>query len=107
KDERYKSFIGKNVILPIAERAIPVIADEYVDMEFGTGALKITPAHDTNDWEVGQRHKLDQPVTIDADGKLSKNEYVPKHLQGLERFAARKQIVEELELTGLLSGIDD
>jgi valyl-tRNA synthetase len=107
KDERYKSFIGKNVILPIAARQIPVIADEYVDTDFGTGALKITPAHDANDWEVGQRHKLAEPVIIDAHGKLCQNEFVPAHLQGKERFIARKQVVEELDLTGLLAETKD
>ncbi len=101
-DSRYKNYIGKEVLLPLTKRPIPVIADQYVDREFGTGALKITPAHDANDWEVGQRHNLEQPTVIDAHGKLMACDFVPKNLHGIERFEARKTIVSELEETGLL-----
>ena len=102
EDARYKNAIGKEVLLPLTKRPIPVIADQYVDREFGTGALKITPAHDANDWEVGQRHKLEQPTIIDALGNLMTHDFVPKNLHGVERFEARKQIVAELEESGLL-----
>jgi valyl-tRNA synthetase len=103
KDPRYQGVIGKQVLLPMTDRKIPVIGDEYVDTEFGTGALKVTPAHDVNDWEIGQRHKLEQPQVIDKFGKLVANdEYVPKQFQGMERFAARKAAVAELEEKGFL-----
>lgn len=101
-DARYKQFIGKTVRLPLTDRDIPVIADTYVDREFGTGALKITPAHDANDWEVGQRHKLPMPVVIDAHGKMLANDEVPAQFQQMERFACRAAAVEELKATGLL-----
>jgi valyl-tRNA synthetase len=107
EDERYRHFVGKSVKLPLTGRAMPVIADEYVDKDFGTGALKITPAHDANDFEVGQRHDLPKPVVIDSHGKLAAHEYVPEHLQGKERFAVRKQVVEELETAGLLAEVRD
>ncbi len=106
-DKRYSSLVGASVLLPLTDRPIPVIADEYVDMEFGTGALKITPAHDANDWEVGQRHNLASPVVIDQQGKLSANEFVPADLHGKERFAARGEIVSQLETAGLLSEVQD
>ena len=102
EDERYKQFVGKNVRLPLTERQLPVIEDSYVEKDFGTGALKITPAHDANDWEVGQRHKLDQPVVIDPEGKMSVNEFVPAKFQGKDRFEARKLVVEQLQEEGLL-----
>ncbi len=106
-DPRYQSFIGKTVLLPLSGRPLPVIADEYVDREFGTGALKITPAHDANDWEIGQRHKLPSPVVLDAHAKLMQNEYVPERFQGQERFAARKNIVFELSETDYLAEVKD
>ena len=99
-DERYKAFIGKHVKLPLAGKIIPVIADEYVDPQFGTGALKITPAHDFNDFEVARRHGL-QPVGIlRLDAHL--NENVPQNYRGLERFAARKQVLADLKKENLL-----
>ena len=101
-DDRYKSFIGKNVRLPLTDREIPVVADHHADREFGTGALKITPAHDANDWEVGQRHNLAAPITIDLAGKLFANEFVPEKFQGMDRFAARTAIVEALTDSGNL-----
>jgi len=102
-DDRYKSFIGKTVRVPLTQRDIPVIADKYVDREFGTGALKITPAHDANDWEVGQRHNLASPVVIDAEAKMLANEFVPTQFHGKDRFACREAAVEELKTAELLN----
>lgn len=102
EDPRYKEFIGKKVKLPLTDRELPVVGDSYVDREFGTGALKITPAHDANDWEIGQRHGLPSPVILDPTGHLCANEYVPQNLQKLERFEARKQTVADLQAKGLL-----
>ena len=101
-DSRYKNFVGKKVILPLTDRQIPVIADSYVDKEFGTGVLKITPAHDINDFEVGQRHKLERPIVIDEAGKLVRDPLVPNNYQGMERFAARKKVAEDLAEQGFL-----
>src|SRR5690606_11526552 len=98
-DERYKDLIGKTVILPIVGREIPIIADEYVDPEFGSGAVKITPAHDPNDFEIGQRHQLPQILVMDESGKL--NEKAGKY-QGLDRFECRKQLVNDLKESGVL-----
>ena len=103
RDERYRSLIGRQVILPLAERPIPVVADEYVSVEFGTGALKITPAHDPNDFEVGRRHNLPAVVAIAPDGKMT--EAAGKY-QGKDRFAARKEIVRDLEALGLLEKVE-
>ncbi|MDL2237181.1 valine--tRNA ligase [Christensenellaceae bacterium OttesenSCG-928-K19] len=104
KDERYKDLIGKNVILPLMNRKIPVIADEYVDMEFGTGAVKITPAHDPNDYEVGKRHNLPMPRIMDDAGIINNNggDYA-----GLDRNEARNQIVADLKDEGLLAETED
>ncbi len=99
KDERYKDLIGKTVILPLLNKEIPIIEDEYVDMEFGTGAVKITPAHDPNDFEVAVRHGLSMPRVINDDGTI--NELGGKYC-GLDRYEARKKIVEDLESEGLL-----
>lgn len=99
KDERYKNLVGKVAILPLVNREIPIIADDYVDMEFGTGAVKITPSHDPNDFEVGERFHLGQCIVIDEKGYINSNggEY-----EGLERFEARKKIVEDLKDQGYL-----
>ena len=99
KDERYKNLVGKVAILPLINREIPIIADDYVDMEFGTGAVKITPSHDPNDFEVGERFHLGQCIVIDEKGYINSNggEY-----EGLERFEARKKIVEDLKDQGYL-----
>ena len=105
EDERYKNVIGKEVRLPLQGRIIPVIADEYVDMEFGTGVLKITPAHDANDFEVGARHGL-EPINV-MNGDATLNEIVPSEFQGMERFAARKKAVAALEEQGLIEKIED
>jgi len=96
EDNRYKKFIGEKVTLPLTDRLIPVIADSYVDREFGTGVLKITPAHDPNDFEVGQRHKLDMPLVIDETGKLLADPLVPKAYHGKDRFVVREQVVIDL-----------
>jgi valyl-tRNA synthetase len=100
EDERYKNITGKTLILPLTERKIPVLADNYVDREFGTGALKITPAHDPNDWEVGKRHGLPVINIITGDGKL--NDETPAKYRGLTIQAARKAVVEDLKSGGFL-----
>ena len=102
-DERYQSLVGKTITLPIVGREIPIIADDYVDMDFGTGCVKITPAHDFNDYEMGKRHDLPMlnVMTIDA----TMNENVPKPYQGLDRYEARKQVIKDLEEADLLDSI--
>ena len=99
-DSRYQHLVGKSVRLPIAQRTIPVIADDYVDREFGTGVVKITPAHDFNDWQVGQRHKLVAISVLTLDAKM--NEFAPAEYQGLDRYVARQKILDELQAQGLL-----
>ena len=103
-DERYKDLVGKNAILPIVNKEIPIIADSYVDREFGTGVVKITPAHDPNDFEVGVRHNLPKINVMNDDGTM--NEKAGKYA-GLDRYEARKQIVEELKNEGLLVRVED
>ena len=103
-DERYKDLIGKLVVLPIVGREIPIIADEYADPEKGSGAVKITPAHDFNDFEVGKRHGLPMISILDKDAKI--NENGPKEYVGMDREAARKKVVAEIEALGLLEKID-
>ena len=100
EDERYRHLVGKTVRLPVAERTIPIIADDYVDREFGTGVVKITPAHDFNDWQVGQRHQLAAINVLSLDAKI--NEFGPAEYQGLDRYAARQKILDELQEKGLL-----
>lgn len=104
-DERYKHLVGKNVILPLVGRKIPIVADEYSDPEKGTGAVKITPAHDFNDFEVGQRQNLQMINVLDSTAHLNDN--VPEVYRGLERFVARKRIIEDMESLGLLAEIQD
>jgi len=104
EDDRYQHLIGKNVKLPLCDREIPIIGDDYVDREFGTGVVKVTPAHDFNDYAVGQRHGLPMIGILNLEGFV--NEAAPKQYQGLERFAARKQIVADLEAQGYLLKID-
>lgn len=99
KDKRYAKTVGKNVLLPLTDRKIPVIADDYVDPAFGTGAVKITPAHDPNDFEVGKRHDLPIICVMDEDGKMSEN---AGKYAGMDRFAARKAMLADLEAQGLL-----
>ena len=102
-DERYQALIGKTVILPLVNREIPIIADEYVEQDFGTGVVKITPAHDPNDFEVGNRHNLPRINVMNDDATM--NELAGKY-QGMDRFAARKAIVKDLEEAGLLVKIE-
>ncbi|MFA5537488.1 MAG: valine--tRNA ligase [Bacillota bacterium] len=104
RDERYQNLIGKKVVLPLVNKEIPVIADEYVDMEFGTGVVKITPSHDPNDFEVALRHNLPGLTVIDREGKMSPG---AGKYAGLDRYACRKQVVLDLEAEGLLYKTDD
>ncbi|WP_299546969.1 valine--tRNA ligase [uncultured Helicobacter sp.] len=104
QDERFKHYLGKRVILPLLGRKIPIIADLQVDMEFGTGAVKVTPAHDVNDYEVGKHHSLEQIVIFDKYGILNEN---AGEFAGLERLEARKSIVEKLEKLGFIEKIED
>jgi len=100
EDERYKHLIGQQVKLPLCGRTIPVIADDYVDKDFGTGVVKVTPAHDTNDYQVGQRHKLDMICVLNLDATINSN--APEKYRGLDRFVARKAVVADLEAAGTL-----
>ena len=102
-DERYKDIVGKMLVLPLTDRQIPIIADSYVEKEFGTGMVKITPAHDPNDYEVGKRHNLEIMSVIEKDGKL--NDYAGK-FSGMDAFGARDAIVEELKNQGLIEKIE-
>ncbi|PIP78442.1 MAG: valine--tRNA ligase, partial [Gammaproteobacteria bacterium CG22_combo_CG10-13_8_21_14_all_40_8] len=121
-DERYQALVGKEIILPLVKRRIPIIKDHYVDAEFGTGCVKITPAHDFNDYEVGKRNNLPMFNLFNADAEIlpqaqvynadgtenhEHNAFIPENYQGLDRFAARKQIVAEFESLGLIEKIDD
>ena len=103
-DERFRALVGKSVSLPLTGREIPIIADEYVDPAFGTGCVKITPAHDFNDYLVGQRHSLPMINVLTPDARL--NEQAPPDLRGLDRFEARKRIVAQLQAAGLLERVD-
>ncbi len=103
-DERYKHLIGKKIIVPFVQREVPIIADDYVDLEFGTGCLKVTPAHDINDYEIGKRHNLEVIDCFNADGTISAK---AGYFVGLERFKARKEAAKELEETGLLLKTED
>ena len=103
-DERYQHFIGKNVLLPLMNREIPIIADTYVDREFGTGVVKITPAHDPNDFEVGKRHNLPEIDVMTDDGHMSE---AAGTYAGLDRFDARTRIVADLEELGLLERVNE
>ena len=105
KDSRYKNLIGKNAILPILERAVPIIADDSIDIGFGTGAVKITPAHDLNDWQIGQKHKLPLISVIDERGKINDN--APEVYRGMKAVEARQKIVDDLEKIGLVAKIED
>jgi valyl-tRNA synthetase len=104
-DDRYQHLIGQTVELPLCNRSIPIIADNYVDPEFGTGCVKITPAHDFNDYEVGQRHDLPLINILTVDAAI--NDEAPEAYRGLDRYAARKQIIADFEAAGLLEKIDD
>jgi valyl-tRNA synthetase len=104
-DERYASMVGKSVTLPLTNREIPIIADDYVDPEFGTGCVKITPAHDFNDYEIGKRHDLPMINVLTIDACI--NDEAPKPYRGMDRYAARRQIVDDLKALGLLEKIED
>ncbi|WP_144781164.1 valine--tRNA ligase [Macrococcoides caseolyticum] len=103
EDERYKEMIGKNVVLPIMNREIPVLADEYVEMDFGTGAMKVTPAHDPNDFEIGNRHNLERINVMNTDGSI--NQLGGKY-EGLDRFECRKQLIADLKESGELVKVE-
>ncbi len=103
EDERYAHLIGKNVVLPLCEREIPIIADSYVDKEFGTGCVKVTPAHDFNDWQVGHRHGFAPIGILTLDARI--NEHGPEKYRGMDRFEARRAIVADLEAQGLLEAV--
>lgn len=103
EDERYKKYIGKHVVLPIVNKLIPIVADEHADMEFGTGVVKITPAHDPNDFEVGNRHNLERIIVMNPDATM--NEHAGKYC-GMDRFACREALVKDLEEAGLLISIE-
>lgn len=103
-DARYKGRVGQDLVLPLVNRRIPVIADIYPDPEFGSGAVKITPAHDANDYAVGQRHNLPMPVILDERARITA-EGGP--YAGLDRLEARKRIVADLEAGGFLERVDD
>jgi len=102
-DERYNKYIGKNVVLPVLNKLIPIVADEHADPEFGTGVVKITPAHDPNDFEVGNRHNLERIVVINKDGTMNENASI---YNGLDRFECRRKLVSDLEKSGLLIKIE-
>ena len=104
RDERYKDLIGETCILPLMDREIPIVADEYVDMEFGTGAVKITPSHDPNDFEIGERHDLGQSIIMNEDATINEN---GGKYNGLDRYEARKQIVRDLKDLNLLEEIKE
>ncbi|WP_343717233.1 valine--tRNA ligase, partial [Inquilinus sp.] len=104
-DERYKDLVGRNVVLPLVGRLIPIVADEYSDPEKGSGAVKITPAHDFNDFEVGRRHNLPLINILDEEARL--NDEVPEAYRGLDRYEARKRVVADLEALGLVEKIED
>jgi valyl-tRNA synthetase len=104
EDERYQGVIGRKIVLPVVEREIPIIGDPYVDIEFGTGALKITPAHDFNDFEIGLKHGLEQIKVIDESGRMNEN---AGPYQGMDRFECRKRIIEDFERDGVLLKTED
>ena len=103
-DKRYQKYIGKNVILPVANKKIPIVADNHADPEFGTGVVKITPAHDPNDFEVGNRHNLERIIVINPNGTMNENAF---KYNGLDRFECRKQLVEDLKKEDLLIKVEE
>ncbi len=105
EDERYQHLVGKHIVLPLTGRLIPIIADDYVDREFGTGCVKITPAHDFNDYDIGQRHQLPLINVLTDNARI--NDDMPEKYRGLDRFEARKQIVADLEAQGWLEKVED
>jgi len=103
-DERYKHLAGKKVIIPLVNKTIPIIQDEYIDLEFGTGVLKVTPAHDINDYNIGQKHNLPNVDVLNDDGTIAE---IAGLYVGMDRFACRKQIAKDLDLAGLLEKVED
>ena len=101
-DERYSRLIGESAVLPLVGRRLPIIADDYVDPEFGTGALKITPGHDQNDFEIGRKHRLEEITVIGEDGRIT--DAAPERFRGMETHEAAEAVVAELREQGLLSG---
>ena len=106
-DDRYKDLIGQTATIPIVNREVKIIADDYVDVEFGSGCVKITPAHDFNDYEIGKRHNLEMIRCLDFDGKIEDHEFIPHELRGLDRFEAREKIIDMLKNQNLLKGVKD
>ena len=106
-DDRYKDLIGKTAVIPVVNREVEIIADDYVDVEFGSGCVKITPAHDFNDYEIGKRHNLEMIRCLDFDGKIENHEFIPQELRGLDRFEAREKIIDMLKNQNLLKGVED
>ena len=104
-DERYKDLVGKTIALPLTNRAIPIVADEFVEAEFGTGAVKVTPAHDPNDYQIGQRHDLEQLLIMNDDGTM--NAAAGAEFDGMDRFAAREKVVAMFDELGLLEKVED
>jgi valyl-tRNA synthetase len=104
-DERYNDLIGKTIALPLTDREIPIIADEYVESEFGTGAVKVTPAHDPNDWEIGERHNLEKLVVMNDDATM--NAAAGAEFEGLDRYEAREKVIAKFEELGLLEKVED
>jgi len=104
-DLRYQGLVGKQVIIPFTDKKIPIIVDEYVDAQFGTGAVKITPAHDFNDFEVGERHHLDKVIVLDESAKMNGEYPVPAKYEGLDRYICRSQLVEDLKEAGYLQEV--
>ena len=106
-DDRYKDLIGKTAIVPIVNREVEIISDDYVDTEFGSGCVKITPAHDFNDYEIGKRHNLKMIRCLDFDGKIENHEFIPQELRGIDRFEAREKIIDMLKNQNLLKRVED
>ncbi|MDE3057211.1 MAG: valine--tRNA ligase [Bacteroidota bacterium] len=105
KDNRYKHLAGKKISLPLTDRVIPIIADEFVDASFGTGAVKVTPAHDPNDFQIGNRHNLEKLIVMDTSGMM--NDRVPSKYKGLDRYECRREVLRDLEKSGLLEKTED
>ena len=106
-DERYKNLIGKNATIPIVNREVPIIADNYVDVDFGSGCVKITPAHDFNDYEIGVKHSLESINCMNLDGTIVDDDFIPEELRGIDRFEAREQIISKLEKLNQVESIED
>ncbi len=106
-DKRYASIVGKRCLLPLADRLIPIIADEYPDPDFGSGAVKITGAHDFNDYKVARRHNIEMFILLDTKGRMLDADYIPEAYRGLDRFDARKQVVADIDARGLMLKVED